>query len=122
MNARNKVNVAYANGCLAIAALVGMMAGSWAVFLMAFVALVVGSYASGEIRTRRKGRSRKGRRSRLGSGRGAGSLLFHSYQRLCRPLVRGRADRRGTVPSRGLDRVSPVVRPSSPVHTRFRTR
>ncbi len=56
MNARNKLNVAYANGCLAIAALVGMMAESGAVFLLALAALVVGGIASGDIRVRPKGR------------------------------------------------------------------
>ena len=56
MNARNKLNVAYANGCLLLAALAGMMAGSSAVFLLAFAALMIGGVASGDIRPRPRGR------------------------------------------------------------------
>ena len=56
MNARNKLNVAYANGCLFLAALVGAMAGSSAVFLLAFAALMIGGVAGGDIRPRPRGR------------------------------------------------------------------
>ena len=56
MNARNKLNAAYANGCLVLAALVGAMAGSGAVFLLAFAALMIGGVVSGEIRPRPRGR------------------------------------------------------------------
>ena len=56
MNARNKLNVADINGCLVLAALVGMMAESWAVFVLAFAALVAGGIASGDIRIRPRGR------------------------------------------------------------------
>ena len=56
MNARNKLNVAYANGCLVLAALVGAMAESSAVFLLAFAALMIGGVASGDIRPRPRGR------------------------------------------------------------------
>ena len=56
VNARNKLNVAYANGCLILAALVGIMAESGAVFLLAFAALIAGGIASGEIRPRPRGR------------------------------------------------------------------
>ena len=56
MNARNKLNVAYANGCLALAALFGMMAESWAVFLLALAALIAGGVCSGDIRIRPRGR------------------------------------------------------------------
>ena len=55
MSARNKLNVATVNGCLLIAAFVGTMAGSWAVFLLALAALVAGGIASGDIRPRRRG-------------------------------------------------------------------
>lgn len=56
MNARNKLNVAAVNGCLLLAALVGMMADSGTVFLLAFAALVAGGVAGGDIRIRPKGR------------------------------------------------------------------
>lgn len=56
MNARNKLNVAAINGCLAIAALVGAMAESGAVFLLAFAALIAGGIAGGDIRARPRGR------------------------------------------------------------------
>ncbi len=56
MNARNKLNVAAINGCLLVAALVGMMAESGAVFLLAFAALIAGGIAAGDIRPRPKGR------------------------------------------------------------------
>ena len=56
MNARNKLNVAYANGCLFLSALVGAMAESSAVFLLAFAALLAGGIASGDIRPRPRGR------------------------------------------------------------------
>ncbi len=56
MNARNKLNVAYANGCLFLAALVGAMAESSAVFLLAFAALMIGGVAGGDIRIKSKGR------------------------------------------------------------------
>jgi len=56
VNARNKLNVATVNGCLLLAALVGMMTESWAVFLLAFAALVAGGITSGDIRPRPRGR------------------------------------------------------------------
>ncbi len=56
MSARNKLNVAHTNGCLVIAAFVGMMTESWAVFLLAFAALMIGGVASGDIRPRPRGR------------------------------------------------------------------
>ncbi len=56
MNARNKLNVAYVNGCLFLAALVGMMAESGAVFLLALAALIAGGVYSGDIRPRPRGR------------------------------------------------------------------
>jgi len=56
VSARNKLNVAHTNGCLVIAAFVGMMAESWAVFLLAFAALVAGGIVGGDIRPRPRGR------------------------------------------------------------------
>ncbi len=54
--ARQKLNVAHANGCLVVAALVGMLAESGAVFLLALAALIAGSFVSGDIRIRPRGR------------------------------------------------------------------
>ncbi len=56
VNARNKLNVAAINGCLLVAALVGMMAESGAVFLLTLAALIAGAIASGDIRIRPTGR------------------------------------------------------------------
>ena len=56
MNARNKLNVAHANGCLVIASFVGLMACSWSVCLLAFAALIAGGIANGDIRPRHRGR------------------------------------------------------------------
>ncbi len=53
--ARQKLNVAYFNGCLILAALVGAFTGSGLIFLVALVALVLGGYVSGDIRPRSKG-------------------------------------------------------------------
>jgi hypothetical protein len=54
MNARNKLNVAYLNGCLFIAAFIGLLFQSWPVLVGALVVLVIGNLISGGIR--RKGR------------------------------------------------------------------
>ncbi len=56
MSARNKLNVAAVNGCLLLAALVGAMAESGAVFLLALAALIAGGIAGGDIRPRPRGR------------------------------------------------------------------
>jgi hypothetical protein len=56
VNARNKLNVAAVNGCLLLAALVGAMAGSRTVFLLALAALVAGGIARGDIRLRSRNR------------------------------------------------------------------
>lgn len=53
--ARQKLNVAYFNGCLILAAFVGAMTGSGLAFLLALIVLVMGGYASGDIRPRRSG-------------------------------------------------------------------
>ncbi len=50
MGARQKLNVAYFNGCLLLAAIVGTSAESGFVFLLALIVPVMGGYASGEIR------------------------------------------------------------------------
>ncbi len=55
MGARQKLNVAYFNGCLILAAVIGAFTGSGLVFLVALVALVFGGYVSGDIRPRSKG-------------------------------------------------------------------
>ncbi|MDG3005432.1 hypothetical protein [Paludisphaera mucosa] len=52
MNARNKLNVAYTNGCLLMAAIAGGATGSWAVFLLAAAALASACVANGQIRHR----------------------------------------------------------------------
>jgi hypothetical protein len=56
MNARTKLNVAAANGCLLLAALAGAMTGSWIVFLLALAALIAGGLAGGDIRIRPRAR------------------------------------------------------------------
>ncbi len=53
--ARQKLNVAYFNGCLILAAIIGGSAESGLVFVLALIALVLGGYASGDIRPRSKG-------------------------------------------------------------------
>ena len=50
MSARTKLNVAYANGCLLLAAVLGLVAGSWPVFAAALAVSFVGCLCSGEIR------------------------------------------------------------------------
>ncbi len=54
-DARQKLNVAYFNGCLILAAIIGAATGSRLVFVLALVALVLGGYVSGDIRPRSKG-------------------------------------------------------------------
>ncbi|MDG3002834.1 hypothetical protein [Paludisphaera mucosa] len=56
MNARNKLNVAYFNGCLLVAAFVGAAAGSWAVFLLAVAGLAAAGVVGGDIRLKPRGR------------------------------------------------------------------
>ena len=50
MGARNKLNSSYLNGALLIAGTVGLIAGSWTVFIVACIALVGSSIVAGEIR------------------------------------------------------------------------
>ena len=49
-NARKKLNIATFNGCLLVAVLFGLIAGSWAVFWVALVVTLVGGVYGGEIR------------------------------------------------------------------------
>lgn len=52
MNARNKLNVAYLNGCLLLAAVAGGACGSGLVFALALAALAACGVAGGNIRAR----------------------------------------------------------------------
>ena len=56
MSARTKLNAAYFNGCLLLAAIVGAAAQSWAVFLLALAVLVGGCVIGGEIRPAKRSR------------------------------------------------------------------
>jgi len=47
---RHKLNVAYLNGCLILAAVIGASTGDGLVFVLVLIVLVMGGYASGEIR------------------------------------------------------------------------
>jgi hypothetical protein len=49
-NARDKLNVAYFNGAVLIAAIFGAIAGSWLVFFLVLGLLVVGGLMAGNIR------------------------------------------------------------------------
>ena len=49
--------MAYFNGCLILAAIIGASAESGLVFLLALIAPVLGGYAIGDIRPRRRGGS-----------------------------------------------------------------
>ncbi|WP_165253291.1 hypothetical protein [Paludisphaera soli] len=52
MNARNKLNVAYFNGCLILAAIVGVAAQSFPALLTTLAALAACGVACGNIRLR----------------------------------------------------------------------
>ena len=54
MNARKKLNAAYLNGSLVIAVVIGVLAGSWTVFVLTLAALLVGNLLTGEIRPPRR--------------------------------------------------------------------
>ena len=59
MSARHKLNQAVIQGCLIVAALVGLLFQSWLVFLLTAAVLVGLSISSGEIRwhsSRKRGR------------------------------------------------------------------
>jgi hypothetical protein len=53
MNARNKLNVAYFNGCLLVAGLLGLALRSLTIFVMALIALTIGNLCGGGIRPTR---------------------------------------------------------------------
>jgi 1,4-dihydroxy-2-naphthoate octaprenyltransferase len=55
-NARKKLNVAYFNGSLLVAVLLGLIAGSWAVFWAALVVTLIGGVYGGDIRPYRRQR------------------------------------------------------------------
>lgn len=50
MGAKAKLNAAYVHGAFVVAGLVGWIAGSWLVFLIALGVLLIASFAAGEIR------------------------------------------------------------------------
>ena len=55
MSARRKLNVAFFNGSLVAAAVVGLLFRSWTLFVLTFAALLIGNLILGEIRpTKRK--------------------------------------------------------------------
>jgi hypothetical protein len=54
MNARTKLNVAYLNGTLLLAAAAAALADSWAIGVLAWGVLLGGGLATGEIRPRRR--------------------------------------------------------------------
>jgi hypothetical protein len=49
-NARKRLNIAHFNGCLLVAVLFGLIAGSWAVFWVALVVTLFFGVYRGEIR------------------------------------------------------------------------
>ena len=50
MSARTKLNVAYFNGCLFVAVLLGLATGHWAVFWIALILTIANGVYCGEIR------------------------------------------------------------------------
>ena len=54
MNARQKLNLAYVNGAVVIAGVVGLLAESWGVFCLALIVLVIIQLGSGGIRPERR--------------------------------------------------------------------
>ena len=55
MSARRKLNVAFFNGSLVAAVVVGLLFRSWTLFAITFAVLLIGNLLLGEIRpTRRK--------------------------------------------------------------------
>lgn len=53
MNARNKLNIAYINGSLVFAVVIGLLMQSWVIFGVAMVGLLVGNVLMGDIRPKR---------------------------------------------------------------------
>jgi hypothetical protein len=56
MSARQKINVAYIQGGLIVAAVVGALAQSWVIFAITAATLIGLSLLGGEIRPRRRSR------------------------------------------------------------------
>jgi hypothetical protein len=54
MNARNKLNYAYLNGAVLVAAVLGLACRSWSIFVAALVVLGIGSVVNGGIRPQRR--------------------------------------------------------------------
>jgi hypothetical protein len=50
MGARSKLNVAFLNGSVFVAALVGWLCKSWAAFGLVLAVLLIGNFVMGEIR------------------------------------------------------------------------
>jgi len=50
MHARQKLNRAAVNGCILLAGIIGLLAGSWVTFLVALVVAAALSTYSGDIR------------------------------------------------------------------------
>ena len=55
MGARVKLNKGYAEGSCIIAAIVGLLVQSWAVFVIALIILLVLNVSAGEIRFKNRG-------------------------------------------------------------------
>jgi hypothetical protein len=51
MNARLKLNAAVLHGTLALAAMVGWLCGSWSIFLLTGLVLILSAIYCGDIRT-----------------------------------------------------------------------
>ena len=58
MGARNKLNQAYANGSLLIAAIVGVLFESWTLFWLTLAYCLVSNLSTGDIRGSRPSRKR----------------------------------------------------------------
>ena len=50
MSARRKLNVAFFNGSVVVAVIVGLLFGSWVAFAIVLVVLLIGNLLMGEIR------------------------------------------------------------------------
>lgn len=66
MGARTRLNQAYFNGSVLIAALVGVLAESWPLFFLALGVLVASNLYLGEIRAGRHPRRQEGQKPRRG--------------------------------------------------------
>ncbi len=50
VGAKQKLNAANVNGALIVAGVIGLITGSWPIFVLALIVLVVGSIYAGNIR------------------------------------------------------------------------